>query len=72
MAVYSDADVNSLHTKTADYAYRIGESAPLSSYLCGQRIIDVALKANVDAIHPGYGFLSENAGFCELCENVFI
>uniref|UniRef100_A0A183CR87 Lipoyl-binding domain-containing protein n=1 Tax=Globodera pallida TaxID=36090 RepID=A0A183CR87_GLOPA len=61
IAVYSDADVNSLHVQFADEAYRIGEASALKSYLCAERIVEVALSAGADAIHPGYGFLSENA-----------
>ncbi|KAH7698789.1 methylcrotonoyl-CoA carboxylase subunit alpha, partial [Aphelenchoides avenae] len=67
VAVYSDADVNSQHTKYADRAYHIGSAAALQSYLRADKIIDVALKAGAQAIHPGYGFLSENAEFAEKC-----
>lgn len=67
VAVYSDVDVNSQHTKFADKSFLIGEASPLKSYLCGDKIIDVALKSGANAIHPGYGFLSENAGFAEKC-----
>jgi len=67
VAIYSDADVNSMHTSMADEAYRVGEAASAKSYLLGDKIIEIALKAGAQAIHPGYGFLSENAGFAEAC-----
>jgi len=63
VAVYSEADINSLHVKYADEAYCIGPASSSSSYLRGDNIIETALKAGVDGIHPGYGFLSENADF---------
>ncbi|WP_020530664.1 acetyl-CoA carboxylase biotin carboxylase subunit [Flexithrix dorotheae] len=63
VAVFSDADRLALHTKMADEAVYIGESPSKASYLDGNRIIKVAKDLNVDAIHPGYGFLSENASF---------
>ncbi|MEM6515737.1 MAG: acetyl-CoA carboxylase biotin carboxylase subunit [Bacteroidota bacterium] len=69
VAIYSDIDRHSPHVKYADEAMLIGEAPSNKSYLLGQRIIDVAKKLNVDAIHPGYGFLSENADFAELCED---
>ena len=68
VAVYSTADRNALHVKYADEAVLIGEAPSSQSYLRGDKIIEVAKQLNVDAIHPGYGFLSENAGFAELCE----
>lgn len=67
VAVFSDADVDAQHAKFAEKAYRIGEASPLKSYLRAERIIEVALQAGAQAIHPGYGFLSENAGFAEQC-----
>jgi 3-methylcrotonyl-CoA carboxylase alpha subunit len=67
IAVYSDADSNALHVKLADQAYRIGPAASRDSYLNGAAIIQIALTAGAKAIHPGYGFLSENAGFAEQC-----
>jgi pyruvate carboxylase subunit A len=68
VAVYSDADKNSLFAKYADEAYNIGESSPAKSYLNIDRIIDVTLKSGAEAIHPGYGFLAENSLLGEECE----
>jgi len=68
VAVYSTADRNALHVKFADEAVCIGEALSSQSYLRGDKIIEVAKQLNVDAIHPGYGFLSENASFAELAE----
>ncbi|MBT8303086.1 MAG: acetyl-CoA carboxylase biotin carboxylase subunit [Bacteroidia bacterium] len=68
VAVYSNADRNALHVKYADEAVLIGEAPSSESYLRGDKIISVAKELNVDAIHPGYGFLSENADFAEACE----
>lgn len=65
VAVYSDADRNAPHVHFADEAFHIGESPSNQSYLIGEKIIKVAQAANADAIHPGYGFLSENAAFAE-------
>ena len=67
VAVYSDADTNALHVKLADEAIHIGASPSSESYLLGERIIQAALKTGAQAIHPGYGFLSENAEFAEEC-----
>jgi 3-methylcrotonyl-CoA carboxylase alpha subunit len=66
--VYSDADYNAPHVKQADRSYRIGAAPSTDSYLCIDKIIDIALRAGVDAIHPGYGFLSENPQFAAACE----
>jgi len=63
VAVYSDADKNALHVRYADEAIHIGNSAPKESYLNADVLIRAALDSNADAIHPGYGFLSENASF---------
>lgn len=68
VAVYSDADRNSQHVKLADEAIYIGESPASQSYLQADRIIQAALETGAEAIHPGYGFLSENDKFAEACE----
>jgi acetyl-CoA carboxylase biotin carboxylase subunit len=65
VAVYSEADAESLHTVLAGEAVLIGPPAPAESYLNGQQIVEVARQRNCDAIHPGYGFLAENADFAE-------
>ncbi|MDZ7782914.1 MAG: acetyl/propionyl/methylcrotonyl-CoA carboxylase subunit alpha [Halioglobus sp.] len=67
VAVYSDADAGSLHVQQADEAVRIGEAPARESYLCGDRILDAAAATGAEAIHPGYGFLSENPGFARAC-----
>jgi acetyl-CoA carboxylase, biotin carboxylase subunit len=69
LAVYSEADVQSLHVQLADEAICIGGPRSSDSYLKADRIIAAAEVADVDAIHPGYGFLSENAKFAEQCES---
>jgi pyruvate carboxylase subunit A len=69
VAVYSTVDRNAPHVRFADEAVLIGEAPSNTSYLLGDKIIEVAKKLGVDAIHPGYGFLSENANFAEACEN---
>ena len=68
VACYSDADANSLHVAMADEAVYIGESPATESYLRGDKIIAAAVKTGAQAIHPGYGFLSENLAFCKLCK----
>lgn len=68
VAVYSTVDRNAPHVKFADEAVWIGEAPSSQSYLLGNKIIEVAKSLQVDAIHPGYGFLSENADFAEECE----
>ena len=68
VAVYSQADEESLHVQLADEAYCVGPPVSAKSYLNISNIMSVALMAGVDAIHPGYGFLSENAGFAEICQ----
>lgn len=68
VSIYSDEDTRSIHVKRADAAYHIGPAAPSQSYLNMNKIMEVAVAAGVDAIHPGYGFLSENETFAELCE----
>jgi len=68
VAVYSDADRNSLHVSQADEAIHIGPSPSTESYLVIEKIIQAALSSGAQAIHPGYGFLSENADFCRQCD----
>lgn len=68
VAVYSDADVKSLHVAAADEAYHIGPPSSQLSYLRGDKIIQVAKDSGCQAIHPGYGFLSESVEFAELCQ----
>ena len=63
VAIYSEADLGSLHCELADESFCVGPASPKESYLHQQTILDVALSANVDAIHPGYGFLAENSDF---------
>ncbi len=72
VAVYSDADADALHVALADEAYHIGPSPARESYLLGDVILDVAVRSGARAIHPGYGFLSENAGFAEACSRAGI
>ena len=67
VAVYSDADANALHVRMCDEAFPIGASPARESYLVIDRLIEAARNARVDCIHPGYGFLSENAEFAEAC-----
>jgi acetyl-CoA carboxylase biotin carboxylase subunit len=69
VAVYSDADRNALHVRYADEAVNIGPAPSKESYLCADKIIKVCKDLNVDAVHPGYGFLSENAGFAREVES---
>jgi acetyl-CoA carboxylase biotin carboxylase subunit len=69
VAVYSDADRNALHVRMADEAVHIGPPEPARSYLDGARIVAAAKKAGADSVHPGYGFLSENAGFARMVED---
>lgn len=68
VAVYSDADRKAMHVLYADEAYHIGPSPSSESYLNMKKILEVALKSKASAIHPGYGFLSENAAFSEQCQ----
>ncbi|HBH37514.1 MAG TPA: 3-methylcrotonyl-CoA carboxylase, partial [Curvibacter sp.] len=67
VAVYSDADANAKHVAVCDEVVHIGGSAPADSYLRWERIIDAAKATGAQAIHPGYGFLSENEAFAEAC-----
>ncbi len=68
VAVFSDADARAVHVRVADEAVRIGPSSPPESYLNIAAILEAARKTGADAIHPGYGFLAENADFAEACE----
>jgi acetyl-CoA carboxylase biotin carboxylase subunit len=72
VAIYSDADKNSLHVRRADEAYLIGNSPANESYLNKEKIINLAKKIGADAIHPGYGFLSENSEFIKMVEDAGI
>ncbi|MGM9987984.1 MAG: acetyl/propionyl/methylcrotonyl-CoA carboxylase subunit alpha [Bacillaceae bacterium] len=72
VAIYSKADKDSLHVKMADEAYCVGGPLVAQSYLNGEQIIQIAKEAGVDAIHPGYGLLSENSQFAQACEDAKI
>ena len=72
IAVYSDADAHAMHVQMADEAHRLGPPAAAESYLLGDRIIEIAKRRGAQAIHPGYGFLSENASFSRACEEAGI
>ncbi|MEK5332383.1 MULTISPECIES: acetyl-CoA carboxylase biotin carboxylase subunit [unclassified Lysinibacillus] len=72
VAVYSEADAEALHVKLADEAYCIGPKLSKDSYLSFPALLSVAEKTGADGIHPGYGFVSENADFAEACENAGI
>ena len=72
VAVYSTADKDALHTQLADEAICIGKAAPTDSYLNMERILSAAIASKAEAIHPGFGFLSENAKFAQMCEQCHI
>ncbi|MCC6171542.1 MAG: 3-methylcrotonyl-CoA carboxylase, partial [Gammaproteobacteria bacterium] len=67
VAVFSDADARAPHVRACDQALRIGPPPASASYLRGEVILEAARRSGADAIHPGYGFLSENAGFAQAC-----
>ena len=72
VAIYSEADRKGRHVKMADEAYLVGSAAPQESYLNAANILEVARISGAEAVHPGYGFLSENPAFCRLCEDAGI
>ncbi len=72
VVVFSDVDRRALHVRKSDYAYHIGPATASESYLNMDKILDVARRSGAEAIHPGYGFLSENARFARACKDVGI
>ena len=70
--VYSDADVSARHVRLADVSERVGGSEPAESYLNAEAVLAAAERMGADAVHPGYGFLSENAGFARACRDAGI
>lgn len=69
VAVYSDADAGARHVAMADAAHRVGPAPAAESYLRGEAILAAARTSRAEAIHPGYGFLAENADFAQACED---
>jgi acetyl/propionyl-CoA carboxylase alpha subunit len=67
VAVFSDADAHAMHVQMADEAFHIGPPPAAQSYLLGDKLLDICRKSGATAVHPGYGFLSENAGFARKC-----
>jgi 3-methylcrotonyl-CoA carboxylase alpha subunit len=72
IAVYSDADADAPHVRACDEAWPVGPAPAAESYLVADRILNIAKRSGADAVHPGYGFLSENAGFAKACEEAGI
>ena len=72
VAVYSDPDRKARHVRMADEAHCIGAARPTESYLVAESILEAARRAGAQAVHPGYGFLSENAGFAKACADAGI